>query len=323
MQIVYLSNRPKILNDTLIQVKRFMRFIDSVVVICPENQKGLIQSQLPISFIFEEQLLGDLRQNHSLDHQALNYFLRAKAIQQDIIEPSFILSDDDARPVRPVSEELFFQNGKYRSYFFYELDEWHFHRTDFDKGQQNTFVLLKQCNYPTKSFAAHMPQIIDRQIFLESYQEFLEYSQNYPICEWTSYFNYAKTTYADRFFESEPYLTLNWPKYPGDWPQYVVQSQYYFENCEPQLYLAGGIYEGLSPTPDARESDLVLFEKSRRLRMIECGRYIAPVQKNDPWRIKSWKHRLLYPLVRLGNGYIRKAMIELRTQITKRTKFSD
>ncbi len=56
MQIVYLSNRPDILRDTLSSVARFMAFIDEVVIVIPGNmQSGFdyVNDLFPAGFIHD------------------------------------------------------------------------------------------------------------------------------------------------------------------------------------------------------------------------------------------------------------------------------
>ncbi len=315
MQIVYLSNRPEILNDTLKQVSLFMPFIKDVIVICPKNLKNefTANNQISLSFIEEEDLYSKLSYKTRNDHQSINYSLRSMAIKSDLIEESFIMSDDDARPIRPISLELFKQDNKYANYFFYDLEEWHYHMTDFDKGQQNTFALLKYYGLPTLGYAAHMPQIISKKIYIEAFESFGNFSKKYSICEWTSYFNYGIKKYPDRFLTPAIYRTLCWPKLPGNWPLFVQPIHYNFENYYPDLYKSDGVFEGLSSLPVMDNYDLINIEKIQRLRMLECGRFIAPVQLNDPWRKGSLIHKILNRTVRYANGLTRKLLLKDRT----------
>ena len=314
MQIVYLSNRPTFLNATLEQVDLFMPFIDKVVVICPQEISNEFHAprRLTLDFVFEGDIFEGSAYKPLKDHQSLNYFLRSKAIKQGLIEDRFIMSDDDARPIRPVSESFFLPKGKYANYFFYDLSEWHYHMTAFDKGQQNTYALLKYHGLSTLSYAAHMPQIIDKRIYREAFEVFNKYSIKNPICEWTSYFNYAVSHYGDKFSEPKVYKTLCWPKLPGNWPLYVIPDNFYFENHYPDLYSKNGIFYGLPESPNESDYDLVNIEKIKQLRLIECGRFIAPVQGNDPWRKKSLKQKILNRFVRYGNGLTRKLLLKDR-----------
>ena len=59
MQIVYLSNRPDILRDTLSAMDRFMTFVDEVVIVIPGNmQSGFdyVNDLFPAGFIHDESL---------------------------------------------------------------------------------------------------------------------------------------------------------------------------------------------------------------------------------------------------------------------------
>lgn len=315
MQIVYLSNRPAILNKTLEQVVRFMPFVKRALIICPEvNIEKIKSSSLKLEFISEEKLLKGISKKQ-LDHQSLNYFLRSSAISNELIDDQFIMSDDDARPVCPLDEKMYIEEGKHHCYFYYNLEQWHFRQTDFDQGQQNTYAVLMAAGLPLLSFASHMPQVINKDVFLESAKMFNSYSSKFGICEWTSYFNYGLHNHRNKFHNPKPYETLGWPNYPGDWPWYVKPGRFSFENFNPEAYHSKGLFNSTVECPTLENYQGVLAEKIRRHKNMECGRYIAPVVQNDPWLTKSIMHRLLYRLVRYGNGYMRKVMISERNKV--------
>ena len=302
MQILYLSNRPQILNTTLQQVAQFMPWISRVTIICPSQLKAAFVAAegQEIDFIEDEGFLQSADYNPQKDHQSLNYFLRTKAIDTNSIEDVFLMSDDDNRPIQPIPQEIFSQEEKHVAHYYYGLEHWHYHETEFDIGQQSTYAILRYLNLPAMSYASHMPQIIDKSIFLGAHRTFEKYSHKYPICEWTSYFNYGIAKYPHRFIES-PYKTLCWPKLPGFWPLYTEPDGYFFENYYPELYKDKGVFSGLSEAPRLNDYNQVNVEKIRRLRLIECGRFIAPTQKNDPWRSRTISNRISYRLVHFRN----------------------
>lgn len=302
MQIVYLSNRPQILNITLDQVSKFMPWINRVAIICPASMRTNFRSGngQELQFIEDESLFQSAENLPNKDHQSLNYFLKNQAIDKDIIDAEFILSDDDNRPIRPIPQELFIRGEKHMAFYYYDLEHWHFHETEFDVGQQSTYAVLRYLELPTMGYASHMPQVIDKSIFVEAYKTFRPFSNAYPICEWSSYFNYGIENYPHRFVEV-PYKTLCWPKMPGFWPQYTEPAGYYFENFYPELYLGKGVFSGLTAAPGLDNYDEVNVEKIRRLRLIECGRLVAPTQKNDPWRSRTISNRISYRLVHFRN----------------------
>ena len=85
MQIVYISNRPEILLETLQHVQIFMPFIKQAVVCVPDSQVEQLSVDdltlelkiLPESDILSGDELITLKQ---LDHQRRNYLLRSKLV---------------------------------------------------------------------------------------------------------------------------------------------------------------------------------------------------------------------------------------------------
>ena len=300
MQIIYISNRPDILNPTLRQVSVFMPFIKEVLVLCPVEQHKEIQCPASLSLnllsddLFEE-VFSDatLRNNHVFR----NYLLRVKLLEREEVAEEFIMSDDDYRPIRPIKPDYFKRNGKYRSFYFYELADWTANATAFDRGQQATYVLLNYFQLPTLCFASHMPQMINKQLFKEAAAFFAPYAKTYPICEWTSYFNYQHKNHREQFHDPEPYQTLAWPELPLIWPYYVKPPRYTFENFYPTLYKPDGIFNGFSACPNLKNYDAVNLSKLQILYQIEIGRLELPYHEKDPLSkglLRSWLAKLTY-----------------------------
>lgn len=240
MQIVYISNRPAQLIETIAHVEGFMPFIAEGVVIGPECQRvyyGKIQSRIDFTFIAEEEILGGRYGGfQQLDHQKKNFLLRTEMARHHAIKSEFIMSDDDARPLKTITQQFFKQDQRYHSYYFYDLADWCYGFNAFDVGQQNTCQILKYHELPHLSYASHMPQIINQDIFLEMARELAAISQSHAVCEWSSYFNYAQSRYPEMFHEPRPFQTLCWPENPTSWPLYVKPDTYSFENFSPHLY---------------------------------------------------------------------------------------
>ena len=261
MQIVYISNRPRQLYETLCQVVTHMPFVSEAVVCCPVTDAPQLSS-LPIKvrLILEHELL-DSSQQHALvqlDHQSRNYFLRRELIAQDFIAEQFILSDDDARPLQDIPLTTFIKNDKHRNYYFYDLAAWRQNQTEFDQGQLSTLAVLQQLNLPHLAYASHMPQIIWRDLYRESNQFFDSYSKEFPLCEWATYFNYARHHHAQKFTSPEPYVTLCWPEHPLAWRVFCEPNQFLFENYTRHLYQSGHVFSILIHTDN---NELSAIEK--------------------------------------------------------------
>lgn len=254
MQIVYISNRPEVLRETLKQVALFMPFIDRALVLVPDalaTRFNIESLGVPLTVIAESTILTDLELSSlaKLDHQRRNYLLRSKLLANNLVDDQFIMSDDDSRALKPVELASFVDGEKHHRYYFYDLAEWPSSQTEFDAGQHSTFALLQYQNLPHLSYASHMPQIIDKQLFLAAVEFFKDFSQDQPICEWSSYFNYAATHHPGQFYEPRPYLTLCWPEHPLAWKRYVKQTAYLFENFTPECYQRSGQFADIACEP--------------------------------------------------------------------------
>ncbi|MFC1665361.1 hypothetical protein ACFL17_07005 [Pseudomonadota bacterium] len=289
MHIVYISVRPQVFQETVRQVERFMPFIDHVVVACPTRLAGEFagSTTLPLTIFNDEQLLADQLGDLN-NHQQLNFALRAALIKQDGIPGEFILSDDDARPIRPIPESIYYENGRHHPYYFYDLSRWGSKKTDFDLGQHNTFKVLAEAAYPHLSYASHMPQIIDRECFLACLDRFDGAYNNLAICEWSLYFNFSRKIFPRRFHPPQPYLTFCWPDAPYTWPLFVEPDAIYFENYYPQMYELFGMFCGYSAAPGTDEAGRVAEQKNRQWQLVADARLKGRPLLCDPWVQGSW-----------------------------------
>ncbi|RBP50993.1 hypothetical protein [Arenicella xantha] len=277
MQIVYISNRPKTLNQTLKKVCANMPYIDSALVCMPEAllKSVVAPAELKITLTPEESLLNKLERSQlsSLDHQRRNYLLRKSLIASELVQHRFIMSDDDARPLRLVKLDYFLSANRYQRYYFHDLMTWPNSRTEFDTGQLMTGALLSSLGLPTLSYASHMPQLVDRQIYLEACHFFEPYSIEFALCEWSSYFNYAAVKHPDLFDSPRPYLTLCWPEHPLAWTPLVRPDEYIFENYTPSLYTLNGPFS---------EESLAMTET---ISDVESRKTIEATKKVLAWRL--------------------------------------
>ncbi|MFT5612392.1 MAG: hypothetical protein ACI9LU_002902 [Polaribacter sp.] len=256
MQVVYLSNRPTIFAETLRHVALFMPFIKGIVVCVPETQKQGFQaivSNIPIQVVVEGILLNNDEASNlsNLDHQRRNYLLRSRLIQSDKVDAEFIMSDDDSRPLKPITLDTFIKNDRYRRYFFYDLASWNNNQTDFDAGQIATCAVLDHENLEHLSYASHMPQVIDKELFIETQSFFSAHAMSYPLCEWSTYFNYAPSLSPERFHPPEAFKTLCWPEHPLAWKYYIKPANSMFENYTPSLYQNNEIFKDFTTTAES------------------------------------------------------------------------
>ena len=202
-QMVVLTARHEDIMKSLPFIEAYMPFIKELVVCCPEwnvepfkkNYKG----NLKLIFRTDDQLLNGRPLPE--DHQARNFFLRCMIMELDVLDDVFIMTDDDYRPMQPMTQEVFLKNGRYQSYYFYDLREWqgtYNNYSSFDLGAFRTRDFLISQGYPTYQYSSHQPQIIDKNIFREMLETHKGIENN-PYDEWSTYFNFGLYHHPDLF----------------------------------------------------------------------------------------------------------------------------
>lgn len=248
-QVVILTANSEKVCNVLGYIENMMLFIKEVVICCPKKIYNEISSgyegELKIDYLFDEDLLG---QNQlPSDHATRNFLLRCLAVKEDIVKDTFIMFDDDYKPLVNIDESVFIQNGKYKAYYFYELSKWVGNQgnpTSYDLSMHKAYKFLINNKLPYLQYSSHMPQIIDKRIWLDLMNEF-ENITEIAIDEWSTYFNYAINRYPS-MFQKEIYKTLCWPGDPTDWDLMFEPSEYLFENSYPEMYDKDGIFSELS-----------------------------------------------------------------------------
>lgn len=265
-QMVVLTARHEDIMKSLPHIEAYMPFIQELVVCCPEKNvqpfKDNYHGRLRLIFKTDDELL----QGKPLpeDHVARNFFLRCQAMRLDCLDDVFIMTDDDYRPLVPISKDVYIKNGRYVGYYFYDLKEWqgsYSHYKSFDLGAFYTRDFLMENGYPTMQYASHMPQIIDKRIF----REILETHpgiENNAYEEWDIYFNYGMRRHPDKFM-SKPYVSICWPGRLTSWNLYTFPNPMLFENYYEELYDDNNLFAGLSKEYDPETTDAENREKIR------------------------------------------------------------
>lgn len=248
-QMVYLTARVEDLLESLPFVEHFMPFIEELVLCCPDvmipEMKQRYTGRLSIRYLSD----SDLLQGQALpaDHAVRNFFLRCLAMRQDILDDVFLMSDDDYRPLCPISQDVFLKNGRYQGYYCYHLENWKGDQSQpssFDISMYRTRDFLKEHGYSFWMFDSHMPQIIDRRVFCEMLSEYPEI-QSQGLSDWSMYFNYLNTRYSEQV-ENHPFATLAWPGMASAWDRMILPQRLLFENYYSELYDDGGLFQGCS-----------------------------------------------------------------------------
>jgi len=269
MQIVYISNRRDIAQETLVHVENLMPFITEAVFVCPGSQVRdfHFRSVLPVRVIDEASVLGkDLRRfREAGDHQFKNCLLRFSLARVREIDDEFIMSDDDNRPLVEIPLSFYKSANRYFGYYYYNLKKWSACETDYDRGQHETRRILEGKGYDTLSYSSHMPQIIHKGLLGEAagaFQNSLD--RGAPLDEWSAYFNYGQGVYPEWFHSPKAFKTLCWPLFPSDWKYDERPDEFCFENYYPMLYENNLIFSDLPTRFDETSYTEITNEKVRR-----------------------------------------------------------
>lgn len=263
-QMVFLTARVDSIQKTLVFVDKLMPFINEIIVCCPNKVKdemlNCYKGRLSMVIITDEELLsGDELPE---DHGKRNFFLRCRMMRHSAINNVFIMSDDDYRPLKQINKEVFVNEDSYNAYYCYDLRCWKGlmgWMTSYDNYIFRTKDFCLENNFPTLQYSSHMPQIIDKNLYIEMIDSF-DGIENLGLDEWSSYFNYVNSRYPG-LINSKKYVALAWPGHSTDWNNYVVPDEYLFENYYDFLYTENETFKGFSD--DYNEE--ILRENDRKI----------------------------------------------------------
>ena len=271
-QMVVLTARVDDIARSVPFIEAYMPFIERILLCCPDSvadeMKSIPTKRIKIDTLTDQEILGT--RELPKDHSTRNYFLRCLAMQSDKIDEVFIMSDDDYRPLKNITLDMYIEDNSYIAYYCNRLNEWKGvvgAMTSYDHCHFKSRDFVNKNRYPALQYSSHMPQIIDKEIFLEMICEH-EGIELTGIDEWTSYFNYAQAKYPD-LIKSKPYVTANWPGLLTDWKIRIKPTEFVFENFYDVMYEEGQIFEGLSKTYN-ENTDAENIEKQKR-----CEKAIA------------------------------------------------
>lgn len=319
-QVAYLSNRPAVLAETLAYVRHFMPWITQAVVLTPapdEVRAATSALDLEVVVLHDRDVLAE-GESVPDSHSARNAFLRRALARRGPLDDVFVQSDDDYRPLKPAGPELFVDGERLVSYYFYELAWWRRNESTYDGVQHSSYLALSYLGAPTRAYASHMPQAIDRQLFLQAFDEAERISGGSEFCEWTLPLNHGRLVAPGRFAEPRVFRTMGWPQYPHEWPYWQRPEDLTFENFYPELYLPGHLFAGISTALDPHAPERQAFEKLSRWHRfdLEAGRLRFPAGVANPWETSRGR-RAFFGLARRVRKVYEYAALEERTQLTE------
>ena len=311
MKALIISNRPAQVLVTREALAALMPWLAPVVVVMPGR---LLAEQPNDTWIAEESLIGETvrRAWPSLSHVERNITLRRAAIASGLFSEPFLMMDDDYRPLRPIGEDAFVQSGRQRGYFSHDLKRWREQSTDYDLAQRATLSALQTWGMPTLGYGAHMPQVIDPQLWHEAFSRWDALGAGNRVDEWSLVHNVGRSIAPERYLAPEPYRTLGWPAVPYLWPQQVEIARYDFENFDPAHYAPRGLFAGLPEIASPTNWAQVLFAKLERWNAFAADMaQLLPRDTLTPLTGRFW-HRPMYATARVLRRALRIVDIERR-----------
>lgn len=324
-QIAYLSNRPEILAETLGYVRHFMPWVRQAVVLCPTAtveplRRAIGDADTPEIVVVDEGALLTAAEKAALPktHQARNAFLRSAFVARGPLDEVFLQSDDDYRPLKPVTPDVYVEDGKLVSYAFYDLALWRRNESAYDAGQRASYLVLSYLGAQHLCYASHMPQPQDRALFLEAFAAAAKLTDSLELCEWSLPLNYGRLVAPDRFAEPRTFRTMCWPQYPHEWPYWKRPEQLTFENFYPELYAPGALFEGIATALDTAAPEKQAFTKIERWHHfdVEAGRLRFPPGVANPWQTTRGR-RAFFSLARRTRKLYEYVALEERTQLSQ------
>lgn len=290
-QLVYLSNRPEILAETLGYARHFMPWVAEIVVMGPRETNDRLRKldiDAPRLVLVNEDDLLTSSENNQIPtaHSARNATLRRILYERGPIADVFLQSDDDYRPLRPIEPSVFVDDGRLVSYACHDLAMWRRDESDYDRVQHASYLALSYFDAGHLNFASHMPQAIDRALFAESFGAAMKLDPDGAFCEWSLPLNHGRRIAPERFAPPRTYRTMCWPRYPHEWPYWRRPERIAFENFHPELYAPRGLFAGLPTALDTEQPERQAFEKLQRWYRfdLEMGRLRFRGGVRDPWR---------------------------------------
>lgn len=276
LQFIIISINYDNLLGTISLIDKNISFIKEYIIITKTelvSKYESIQSKHKITILDECLILGKyLELFKKTDHQTKNWLLRSQLMDLEIIETEFIMLDDDNRPIVPINLDYYITpSGKYNAYYFYNLLEWNYHITDYDKGQHVMKDVLDHNGLELLSYSSHQPQIINKALYKEVIEKFFDVGLEKPIDEWSIYFNYAASRYP-MLFNKKLFETMCWPAEPTDWEYRYEPKCFSFENYYDHLY-ENGLFKRLINKNDLnnkiklKQLELNSYNSSRTLNL--------------------------------------------------------
>ncbi|MCU1588169.1 MAG: hypothetical protein JWN31_1662, partial [Frankiales bacterium] len=249
-QLVYLSNRPAVLAETLGYVRHFMPWVREAVVLTPAASLPELRSAtaavegIDVVLVDETTVLSAAEQSSlsALHHGDRNTLLRRALLSRGPVDDVFLQSDDDYRPLKPIEADVFASDGRIVPYACHDLALYWRNESPFDRVQHVSYLVLSYLGAEHLCFASHMPQAIDKALALEAFAVAEKLTGGTEFDEWSLPINYGRLLAPERYAEPRTFRTMCWPQYPHEWPYWRRPEDLSFENFYPELYAKGRLF---------------------------------------------------------------------------------
>ncbi len=306
-----------VLAGTLQAVARCQTWVDHAVVCAPGHQHDEMRTLADavwshqLTLIDENELTGlDANAMSALGHVERNVTLRRALVDRGHTADTFLLSDDDYRPLTTIPFTDFIgEDGRHHGYWFYELAQWPGDQTSYDHAQIRTLGILQLLDMPTLAYGSHMPQVMTVAGWKRAFALSDSVGGGSLVDEWSLYFNINMAERPADFTEPRVFRTLAWPQWPHQWPFMERPDPIRFENHYPEHEAEGGLFAGLGPVRSTADA----LERIVAWRTAELS--IAELRFDPDW-LDPWTR---------GQQYRRGAATALRAaaKVRKYTNFSD
>ncbi len=284
MKALVISNRLKKLIGNIELYKERMPFIKGVVVVSPKEMiESLNFEDDYVTFVDEADFISNSMLKslgiEGFEHASFNFILRSNCIKSKTLSrclgEEFIMMDDDNLPLSIITPDVFYKKQRYQAYYyqsFKHIVPEIFCSTSYNVSLVKTRDLLKENGINSAYvFSSHMPQLINRNIFIEACSFFDLKQYNYMICDWSLYFNYGLEMYPNKF-QIKPAPVICWPMNISSVPGCAKSLVALFENYCPDNYLENGIFSDLSPITATADRKQQLYYQ-----------YLQSFNKNKAW----------------------------------------
>jgi Glycosyl transferases group 1 len=126
--------------------------------------------------------------------------LPAGLAELDAIDDLFVLLDETHLPSGEITRDTFVTSaGRLTAYHLQELTRWTRREDDLDERQRATAGVLGPRGFELLGYAAHRPQVVDRELLAEAAEWVEGEGGNSRIGGWSAYLNHAVTTHPALF----------------------------------------------------------------------------------------------------------------------------